>query len=220
MKTNAIASLEDDAIELPEIEGFDFKYATRMMGSKELLRNTVLDFYHSLSQTTQKFVELEPQLMTDTGIGSYRIEIHALKSVAATIGAIGLSSLAKLLETAAREKNLDRILVLHPIFMEELEKHGQRLREVFDTEQNEISGLNEEEKTEPTNKEEILQMLEMLSDTLSMGDYATASIVLYEITKYKYNKEVQTLMDALQTQIREFDSESAIAKIKEIRKHM
>lgn len=69
-------------------------------------------------------------------------------------------------------------------------------------------------------KEEILQMLEMLSDTLSMGDYATASIVLYEITKYKYNKEVQTLMDALQTQIREFDSEAAIAKIKEIRKHM
>lgn len=69
-------------------------------------------------------------------------------------------------------------------------------------------------------KEEILQMLEMLSDTLSMGDYATASIVLYEITKYKYNKEVQTLMDALQTQIREFDSELAIAKIKEIRKHM
>ena len=215
----AIPATEEEVVELPEIEGFDFDYAIRMMGSKELLKSTLMDFYQSITYTTQKFRELESQLMTDTGVDSYRIEIHALKGVTATVGAIGLSSLAKLLETAAKEKNLDRIFVLHPVFMEELEKHRQRLKEVFE-EKTEDESDGTEEKAEPVNTEEIVQMLGMLSDVLSMGDYGTASIVLYEITKYKYNKEVQFLIDALQAQIREYDSEAAMEGIREIQKRM
>ena len=201
---------------MPEIEGFDFDYAMRMMGNSELLQSTLKDFFYSLDDTIQKFNKLEKDLMTDSGLDNYRIEVHALKGITSTLGALQLSSLAKLLETAAREKNLDRICVLHPIFMEELNRYKTLLFEVFKNEQEENNFEDQEDKIEPSSIEEIVQMLYMLQDVISMGDYNTAQIVLSEIVKYRYNKDIQSHISALQKKIRDFDLDATLKGIKEI----
>ena len=154
--------------------------------------------------------------MTDSGLDNYRIEVHALKGITSTLGALQLSSLAKLLETAAREKNLDRICVLHPIFMEELNRYKTLLFEVFKNEQEENNFEDQEDKIEPSSIEEIVQMLYMLQDVISMGDYNTAQIVLSEIVKYRYNKDIQSHISALQKKIRDFDLDATLKGIKEI----
>lgn len=207
---------EENTKDMPEIEGFDFDYAMRMMGNSELLQSTLKDFFYSLDDTIQKFNKLEKDLMTDSGLDNYRIEVHALKGITSTLGALQLSSLAKLLETAAREKNLDRICVLHPIFMEELNRYKTLLFEVFKNEQEENNFEDQEDKIEPSSIEEIVQMLYMLQDVISMGDYNTAQIVLSEIVKYRYNKDIQSHISALQKKIRDFDLDATLKGIKEI----
>ena len=59
------------------------------------------------------------------------IEVHALKSSAAMVGGMLLSKVARLLEVAAGEKDVNRIKVLHPILREERLKHKTRLLKFF-----------------------------------------------------------------------------------------
>ena len=59
-------------------------------------------------------------------------------------------------------------------------------------------------------------MLYMLQDVISMGDYNTTQIVLSEIVKYRYNKDIQSHISALQKKIRDFDLDATLKGIKEI----
>ena len=69
------------------------------------------------------------ELPETKALDNYRIEVHAVKSTAATVGALLLSKLARLLELAAKEGNLERMERLHPILLEEMKAHKERLEE-------------------------------------------------------------------------------------------
>ena len=63
--------------------------------------------------------------------GSYRIKVHTLKNTSATIGALLLSKLSVILETAVTQKKFDRVRALNLILLEELEKHMTRMATVL-----------------------------------------------------------------------------------------
>lgn len=120
---------------LPEMDEIDIAYAKRYFEEEELLKMTMLDVYNSFDDTAALLDELGAAVLTgETGeesfrhvIREYQTQVHALKSNTAMIGALILSKLARLLEVAAAEGNIERIGHLHPVLLEEIARHKEHM---------------------------------------------------------------------------------------------
>ena len=115
--------------ELPEIPEFDLAYAKQYFESDQLLLMTLQDVYQELPvmketlQTYFKGICTGEESVRSGSINSYRTQVHALKSNTAMVGALILSKLARILEVAAIEEDVEKMKAVHPILMEELERH-------------------------------------------------------------------------------------------------
>jgi HPt (histidine-containing phosphotransfer) domain-containing protein len=167
--------------DLPVLDEFDFEYAVRILKDKEILMSTLRDVNKMLGVLPEKLNDFFVNIEEEEKLNLYKIEVHALKSSSAMVGAILLSKLARLLEMAAIEKDLDRIRVLHPILMEEILKHKARLSDVIpeDTEKMEIEDMDL-----------FFGYLDMLEMAISNDDFETADFVCEEIQKYRYPEPV------------------------------
>ncbi len=197
--------------ELPQLDEFDFDYAMNLLKSQELLQSTLEDFYKFLEQIPAKLNSMLDGIMTDEGITAYRIEVHALKSTAATVGALLLSKLARMLEVAAKCGDVNRIQVLHPILLDEIEKHRERVATILP---------ESDDKLEIRNVEEICSFLEMLKSGLENADYGTADFVCQQIQRYTYPDAVQELVDELAAQVMNLEDEEAMVTIENIKKEI
>lgn len=112
---------------LPEIMGIDWRYGLSVWGHKELLLELSSDFYEDLPNVMEKLAGWEEKLEEDNNISSFTIRVHALKGSAATIGALPLSSMARLLEKAAREKDYEKVHVLWPYLRELMEEYRENM---------------------------------------------------------------------------------------------
>ncbi|MBQ8821741.1 MAG: response regulator [Lachnospiraceae bacterium] len=193
---------------LPQLEEFDFAYAMNLLRSEELLRKTLEDFFHQLGGLPGKLSPLYERINEEEQLALYRIEVHGLKSTAATVGALLLSKLARLLEVAAINGDIKRIITLHPVLLEEMEKHRERIGTM----------MPKEEKTQIGAMEEILPYLDMLQMNLENDDYAAADYVCEVLKKYQYTEKIQFLMEELCTQVMNLEAEDAIITIDKIKK--
>lgn len=125
---------EDSPAHLPELEEFDWDYAGRYFADEEQLMQTVRDIYVSMDSDAEKLQGWYDIFSRETSLDeaqdaleNYCIMVHAVKSNMAMVGALLLSKLARVLETAALQKNIARIRLIHPVFMEEFFSHKQRM---------------------------------------------------------------------------------------------
>ena len=124
-------------VSIKTIEEFDWNMAMKTLGDEELLLETLKDFYDSCDEVADKlgrFLEAASNTSgeeRDKNIYNYRVEVHALKSTAAIFGAMLLSKTARLGELAAKENNFEKLSAIHPFVIEELNKHKERLAELF-----------------------------------------------------------------------------------------
>lgn len=197
---------EDEVIEIPELEEFDCEYALKLLKDKKLLRDTMIDFCKTLPAIEQKLNGFLDGILQEEALTGYRIEVHSLKSTAATVGAILLSKLARLSEVAAKEKNIEKIKRLHPILMEEIEKHRERLSVL----------LPKQVKTVPTDLKELLPYFEALKDSLLDGDYNACDEVVREITKYQYPAGLEEQVEQLADYILNLMDDEAITVLNDI----
>jgi HPt (histidine-containing phosphotransfer) domain-containing protein len=142
----------------------------------------------------------------EDGLSLYRIEVHALKGTAATVGAMLLSKLARVLEVAAANGEIQKLESLHPILLEEIEKHRERVATLFP-----------EEKQEIENKELIESYLDMLDISVEQGDYDTADFMIEELKKYQYSKKIQMMMDELAGQVLNMETANVMKTVKMIK---
>lgn len=132
--------------DIPELPEFDLDYAKQYFEEDKLLLMTLQDVYNELPDIMRKLqnkyndIVVQEQADSQDAVNDYRIEVHALKSNAAMTGALILSKLARLLELAAIEGDMERIRMLHPILMEELEKHRSYMQplEIQEGEEDEL----------------------------------------------------------------------------------
>ena len=194
--------------ELPVLDEFDFSYALSILKDKEILLNTLKDFNKMLGVLSDKLNNLYVDIDDAEVLNLYKIEVHALKSSAAMVGAMLLSKMARLLEVASIEGNIDRIKVLHPILIEEMSKHRERLLSVFP---------ESKEKMQIDDVELILGYFDMLEMAVSNDDYEMADFVCNEIQKYSYPESVCKQVDELVEQVNKLDADAAIQLIKIIK---
>ena len=188
------------APELPEIEEFDWDYAKAHLGDEELVKQTVMDFYHSMGWEITQLEELVENIETIEGLKEYRTRVHALKSTAAMVGALLLSKLAKLLEMAAMEENISRIMVMHPVLMEELKKHKERMIVLEDG--------NTEKKV--MDSMELLDILDELRESLEDRDFDRTDEIMESTDEYQFEGELQKQMEVLRVQVLNLETENAI----------
>ncbi len=197
---------EKDRVELPQIDEFHFDYALSLAQDEKVLYKFLQDFQQSLKVVPRKLEVLYADITKENGIDNYRTEVHALKSTAATVGALLLSQTARLLEIAAIENDLDKIHILHPILLKELAKHKERLNEALPSEERE-----EAEKPEA-------EYLDMLASALQMEDYSVADLLISKIKQKQYSEQLQVLVETLAEQVFNLQSQDALNTIEKIKK--
>ena len=113
--------------EIPQIEGFDFDYAMDIFQDEDILKVILVDFYEALDELCEKLNGLYSAIREGDNLSLYRLEVHALKSTSASVGALQISEQAKLLEEAAIAKDMERIDCKHPLLIEDITRHKERL---------------------------------------------------------------------------------------------
>ena len=191
--------------ELPKLDEFDFEYALNILRDEELLINILKDFGNSLNSVEDKLNKLYQSIEKPSVLKEYRIEVHGLKSSAASVGALLLSKIARLQELSVIDSDYDSIHALHPLLISQIKKHRERIMGLFQM-------ANEE------NKEGIEDdFLTMLEVALKNNDMDTADGMCIEMMRYKYNGELQKLVEKLAAQILQLENQEAINTIGKMR---
>ena len=190
---------------LPELLEFDFEYAKRVLNDEETLRQLLGDFHASLKTLQQKLVILYDTITQEESLKNYRTEVHALKSTAATVGALLLSKLARMSEVAAIEKDMERINALHPILLDEINKHRERIATILPKEEKEMAGSMQ------------MAYFDMLKPALMNNNYDTADFMAAEIGKYRYPDNMQPFVDELLEKILNLETDKAIEVLDKIK---
>lgn len=187
-------------VELPEIEGVNWSYGKLHLPDDELLLSTTVKFYKTIPEEKEKIAKLFTQLEDPESLNDYRIRVHAIKGLTATIGILQLSEMAKALEKAVKENNLEKARILHPLFMEELETTEERLKVLAPKEE-------PKKKADPM---QVLPMLGMLRGALDDRDYDTADELMEQLLQYEYSGEIKEEISDLEGLLLNLKAEEAI----------
>lgn len=198
----------DSVKKLPHIEEFDFDYAMNILKSEDILLKTLEDFFYFLKNLPEKLSTLYDDITQDETRVLYKIEVHALKSTAATVGALVLSRTAEMLEVAAETNCVERIVALHPILLEEIDKHRERVSSVL---------TKTEDEVEYKTLKEILPYFDMLRRSLDNNDYSAADVICNEIKKYKYPIDVQDLINEIMEHVMNLEADDALNSIAKLK---
>lgn len=195
------AEPEEAQISLPGLDEFDWEAAMRILQDESMLMETLHDFMDALPQTRDELDLYMDSIDAEESQGNYRICVHGLKSTAATVGAILLSKLARLLEEAAAEGNLERLRTLHPVLMEEIDRHQERLCTLFpDTEDTIIKS-----------DEEYWSYLSMLRGNLEQNELGVSDMIVRELVKYAKGSALENDVNELKKQVDALEFEEALS---------
>ena len=200
---------EEDLGELPIIGGIDWNYAMAHLYQKDLVIATVKDFVEMIPMHAKKLDEMYGRIDESGEMDNYRIQVHSMKSVAATLGIIPLAGMANVLENAAREGKKDTIEKMHSILIDYWYNYGEKLREAFNI-----------EKTEITREEydifSVTDQLEKLKESMEDLDIDTADPIADYLYKYNWGDEMNEKVRDLKNAVTALDSDTVAELVDEI----
>lgn len=181
------------------MDGLDWHYAWLHLPDKELLEYTVKEFYAQIDSAADKLEQLFGQLEEPNQVELYRIQVHAMKSLAATVGIIPLAGVAKILEYAARDGKIETILSMTEVFLEEWRSYRQKLWGIF--------GIETEIKKEVTDGSVIQALVEMVRLSMQEMDIDNADQVMSQLREYEYSEEINQNIQKLAEAVTNLDTE-------------
>lgn len=184
-------SAMDESEALPQISQIDWNYAHIYVKDDHVLEATLKNIYRALDSDQKELTELVQNIYNEEGIAAYRIKVHALKSTNASVGAVMVSQLAKLLEQRAIAGDTEAITRVHPVFMEELRQFEDELRSYYGD-----STVSED----TVSLEQISQMLDRLIGSLECYDYDTADELVEKLASLPCEEKLREHFQKLQEQ--------------------
>ncbi len=195
--TQASVSLD----ELPQVDGLDWNYAWLHLPDLELLEYTVREFYGQIDSAAGHLEEAFWNLEEPGQLDQYRIQVHAMKSLAATIGIVPLAGLAKILEYAAKGGKIEEIHAMTGSFLEEWRSYRQKLQGVF--------GIEEKAKEEVADYSVIKALVEMVRVSMEELDIDQADRLMGQLQSYEYPEGLGEQIRGLQESVTNLDAEGA-----------
>lgn len=186
--------------ELPVVDGLDWNYAWLHLSDMDLLQSTIKAFYEQISAAGEKLDGCYRELNAGEGFDAYRIQVHAMKSLAAMVGILPLAGTAKLLEDAAKNEAAETIHSLHGVFLKEWNGYREKLIGVF--------GIKPpEEKPEAKDSSIICAPLEMIRIAMAEMDVDEADEKMKMVCAYRYQEDVQKNVELLKAAVENLDAE-------------
>lgn len=190
-------SLED----LPQVEGLDWHYAWLHLPDMGLLEYTLKEFYAQIDSAADNLEEAWQSCGEPGYLDRYRILVHAMKGLAATVGIIPLAGLAGILERAAREGRTDAMESATAVFLEEWRGYRRKLEGVFGI------GAGSGRKVEDYSI--ICALLEMVRMGMEEMDIDQADQAAGRLREYEYPEEIAPNIQKLAEAVTNLDSEEA-----------
>lgn len=183
-KTTALTTAAEACLEeLPVVEGLDWNYAWLHLPDMELLACTVKEFYDQIDPAAESLERAYEQITDAAYLEQYRIQVHAMKSLAATIGIVTLSGVARVLESAAKDGKINIVIAMTGIFLEEWRSYRLRLQGIF--------GIGAEEKKEITDYSVIRALVEMVRISMQEMDIDRSDGLMKQIREYAYPEGIR-----------------------------
>ncbi len=201
---------ESDKVELPEIYGMDWDYAMRYNTSISFLVSNIRQFYRDIDGEISFINDCILKLENENILKKLATRVHSLKSTSAMIGALNLSGVARLIEFAAKNNDIERIKSLHPILIEELELHKQRF-EVFEVPKEELIVFD---------KEELISEFKQLLEYLGNKDYNSMDDKIEKLKNCRMSNDISDTFEVLSDQIFNLDVAGAKESVELILKHL
>ena len=207
-ETSAEMSAE---LDLPTVEGIDWNYGLIHLRDAQLLKDTVIDFYRTIDSEADSLQQHYEALDEDEkALDFYRIKVHAMKSSAALIGAAPLSGVARLLEYAAKDANLEVIHSVTPVFLADWRSYKQKLQYC----------VPKEEKHIIEDMTVVIELLKRLELAMEDMDIDASDEIMDEIRAYEFSDEVQPLIEKLGTAVVNLDGEETTDLVEKILEHI
>lgn len=213
---------------LPHVDGLDWQYAWMHLPDKELLEYTLKEFYAQIDSSakhlSQAYEQTKSSLMPHPApdsqqqiplltpdsqpageladsLAAYRIQVHAMKSLAATVGLLPLFGVAKLLEEAARDGNTDTVLSITPAFLTEWRSYSQKLSGVL--------GIASQPEKEITDISVIQALVEMVRLSMQEMEIGHADQLISQLRSYHYKDEIGVNIQKLAEAVTGLDTDEA-----------
>lgn len=185
--------------DMPVVEGLDWNYAWLHLPDMELLTYTLKEFYEQISPAADSLERAYERIADESYLEQYRIQVHAMKSLAATIGIVTLSGLARVLESAAKNGKMNIIRSMTDIFLEEWRSYRQKLQGVL--------GIGAEEKQEIADYSVIRALVEMVRISMQEMDIDRADELMKQLRIYVFPEEIGRNMQKLAEAVTNLDPE-------------
>ena len=203
--------LEDSMVEqggvapddLPSVDGLDWNFAWLHLPNRNLLQESLTEFYTLLPVQSEKLENFYEKLKNGDGgkdeYENYRILIHSMKSLSATVGIVPLAGSAKILEFAAKDKNYNVITALHPIFIKEWNSYSEKLKGVF--------GIGEEEDIEKKqgNATICYKLSRIILMALYNMDIDAADMSVKKLKEFTFGEEADAYLPAVEAAVMDLD---------------
>lgn len=143
---------------------------------------------------------------------NYCILVHALKSTAKMIGADSLSEKAKCLEMAAKNNDDSFIRENHDEMVETYRQVVHGISDVFDLEKEDADLTDKKDKVE-LSKEELLQQLEKLKESLNNYEVDEIDDIISQLSETVYQgKSVKEMISRIVRDVEDFEYTLAVEK--------
>jgi CheY-like chemotaxis protein len=182
-----------------EIEGMDVEKGITMAGGTEAAYREILDLYCRDVENRMPFLRV-PSGMED--MKSFVIQVHALKSASAGIGADALSAKALFLENAGGENNVELIAEHLPGFRQDLSTLTAQISAVLRTEKRQAEGPKN-----PLDKETLLR----LKSALDQLDVSNVDLLLNEMLAEEHSDHEKQILSKVSTCVLFSEFEEAVA---------
>ena len=195
---------------LPDLSCFQWDYAKLYNPEEEQLLELLNGLRQTLSDFKCEWRVILGKKDTEIDLDELRIAVHSLKGLTAAAGALTISSLSKVIETAARDGNIDRIKMLLPVLLEEIEWGENDLAMLF----------QETKQIKSEDMQQLQIMVQMILDAMCRFDYDEADRIEKKLEQYQYVKPVQDLVLQLQKSVRDLNNKKAVELGERIRQMM
>lgn len=195
---DADALSKREHIELPMVEGVDWKYARTHFRDDQVMLDTVKFFAEALLYEGKELEHLFDEIGTDAGRKGFCTKVHSMKNSAATIGIIPLAGMAKVLEDAARNSQAEVLQSVTPIFLECWYGYGKRL-EMF------APVSHRDKKKAEDYRAEIQKLVKNINQAAEEMDIDALDEIWKQLSQYQFSGEKQEPLEQIHKAIVAFD---------------
>ena len=196
------------------VDGLDWSYAALHLPEASIIEETVRDFHKLIGRQADKLRAAYDSRDWE----AYRIQVHGMKSSAATIGIVPLAGMARVLEQAAAAGDAGTITAMHEIFMVQWMSYKDRLTGVCGiTSDAEAAAEDERQEADPSVYRAMLELLRTHMDEL---DVDAADGVMSQIRGYRAPEGTGELVEELGVMVADLDSDGAAGLIDRIIERM